>query len=296
MNQRLLVTGAAGVVGSALSPMFRTVFPGCVLVDRQLERERQAEPVGLRVCDLGSAPAVIELVDDVTPDVVVHLAGNKDVFALESNREQATRANVDTTKHIADALKGSQTLVVFVSTDYVFEGTAGPYREDSPTRPRTEYGKSKLAAEEFLKSSDLPVAIARSASLFGYGGDFVSVVQDSLRQGREFAAFSDLVSNPTASLDFFEMLRRIIDRRLTGVFHAAGSEPVSREAFARKIAAASTLDLGLIRSERRQEKVRPADLSLDNSATYSRLEYHPRSLDTILRGEPATSRFPKAVT
>jgi dTDP-4-dehydrorhamnose reductase len=287
MKPRVLLTGAAGVVGSALSAKLAAAFRDCIFVDRI----RQPGQDAIRVCDLESRPAVSALMEDATPDVVVHLAGNKDVFALERSPEQATRANLDTTRNLADALKGSDARLVFVSTDYVFEGVDGPYHESSPTRPRTEYGKSKLAAENLLRESGLPIAIARSSSLFGYPGDFVSVVEQSLRQGREFVAFSDLVSNPTAVDDFFALLCRIIETRATGVFHAAGREPVSRDAFARKIARAAALDAGLIISETRQERVRPADLSLDNSDSYQRLNYFPRALDDILADSRAPSHI-----
>jgi len=274
---RMLVTGAGGVIASALSERFRADYPGCILVDREPLRP------SLTVCDLESLPAVRQLIDEAEPDVVVHLAGNKDVFALEKNPELAKRANVKTTRHIVEALRGSETLIVFISSDYVFEGTDGPYRETSPTRPRTVYGRSKLEAEELLRSCGLPVAIARSASLFGFENDFVSTVKSALSLGQTFAAFSDLVSNPTAVGEFFEILKRIISRRLTGVFHAAGAEADSREAFARKIANAFSLNAGLIRGQPRQETIRPPDLSLDNTATYSALEYCPAALESILR-------------
>jgi dTDP-4-dehydrorhamnose reductase len=279
---RLLVTGAAGVVGSALAPRFREAYPGCVLVERRSRREDAGVPSSTQ-CDLESPAAVARLVEEANPDVVVHLAGNKDVFALEKSPELAARANVGTTKHIAEALRGGKTLVVFISSDYVFEGTGGPYRETSPTRPTTAYGKSKLAAEELLRGSGLPVAIARTSSLFGVPNDFVSTVRTALSTGQVFTAFSDLVSNPTAVTDLFEMLHRIIDRRMTGVFHAAGSEAASREAFARKIAAACGLDATLIRGEQKGDRIRPSDLSLDNAATYARLDYCPASIDETLR-------------
>ncbi len=284
MTPRILVTGAAGVIGSALSRWFTRDYPGCILLDCRPRGVPTPDPVPLTVCDLESRDSVRALIDRVEPDVVVHLAGNKDVFALEKSPETARRANVDTTRNLAEALQGSEALVVFISSDYVFQGTDGPYSESSPTRPQTEYGRSKLAAEDLLRSCGLPVAIARSASLFGFEGDFVSLVRKTLREGKAFVAFSDLVSNPTSVADLFEMLRRIVDGHLTGVFHAAGAEPVSRAEFARKAAAAFSLDTSLIRESPREERVRPADLSLQNSATYEALAYVPSPLEDALRG------------
>ena len=279
---RLLITGAAGVVGSVLAPRFRDAYPGCILVERESRGAVPGVQPSTR-CDLESPASVVRLIEEATPDVVVHLAGNKDVFALEKNPELATRANVNTTRHIVDALRGGTTFVVFVSSDYVFEGTGGPYRETSPTRPTTEYGKSKLAAEELLRESGLPVAIARSSSLFGVHNDFVSTVRTAISRGQIFTAFSDLVSNPTAVTDLFEMLRRIIDRRMSGVFHVAGPEAASREVFARKIAVACGLDATLIRGDKKGDRIRPPDLSLENTATYASLGYRPASIDETLR-------------
>jgi len=284
MTPRVVLTGAAGVIGSVLSKWFTRDYPDCVLVDRRPGSVQTPELARLTLCDLESRESVRALIDSVEPDVVVHLAGNKDVFALEKSPETARRANVDTTRHLAEALQGSQALVVFISSDYVFEGNDGPYSEKSPTHPRTEYGRSKLAAEELLRVSGLPVAIARSASLFGFEGDFVSLVRSTLLQGKDFIAFSDLVSNPTSVTDLFVMLRRIIDGRLTGTFHAAGAESVSRAEFARKVAVASLLSTSLIRETSREERIRPADLSLQNSATYEALAHFPASLEEALRG------------
>ncbi|MBI5800804.1 MAG: SDR family oxidoreductase [Verrucomicrobia bacterium] len=274
---RVLLTGAAGVVGSALARCFSDPAMPLIRVDRP---GREAN--GTIGCDLADPAAVARLIAEQRPDAVLHLAGNKDVFALEKAPALARQANVDTTRNLVDAIAGRDCFFVYLSTDYVFEGTAGPYSETSPAAPRTEYGKSKLAAEHLLSASSRKYAIARSSSIFGYPRDFVSLVLDTLRKGQPFPAFSDLVSNPTYLGTLFEMLRRIISRRSEGVFHTCGSHGFSREAFARKIAAAFNLNAGLIRGETRSERIRPADLSLDNTATCAALGYRPLALEQIL--------------
>ena len=274
---RLLLTGAGGVVGSALARRF--VAAGTTLIQVDRIGGRRAGMVG---CDLTDADAVKALVHEWRPDTVLHVAGHKDVFALEKDPMLARRANVETTKNLRDALEGSNCFFVYLSTDYVFEGKAGLHREDSPTEPTTEYGKSKLEGERLLLASGLHVAIARSANIFGCQRDFVSVVLEALRSGRPFSAFSDMANSPTHVSTLFDILGLIIRRRLSGVFHAAGCERLSREEFARRIAAAFQLDPGLIRGETRTENVRPPDLSLDSRATYAALSYQPRSLEQIL--------------
>jgi dTDP-4-dehydrorhamnose reductase len=267
---RLLITGAGGVIGRALSAFFASRYPDCILTDRAGAMLR---------CDLESPRDVRDLVRDSAPDLVIHLAGNKDVFALEASPGLAFRCNAATTTNIVDALQGRRTFLAFLSTDYVFSGVDGPYRETSPTLPATEYGKSKLAAEQIVQASGLEFAIVRSSSLFGLPGDFVGKVREVLTRGDVFPAYSDLVSNPTSITDLAEMLRRIIEGRLGGIFHASGPEAMSRETFARRIAAALHLNGALIRAEPRDEVIRPADLTLDCSATYARLEYWPAALE-----------------
>ncbi|HYR45006.1 MAG TPA: SDR family oxidoreductase [Terriglobia bacterium] len=278
---RLLVTGAAGAVGSAVSSHFLRADPTCVLVDRNFSPSQSAS--SFVHCNFESPLDVERLINRYQPEIVLHLAGNKDVFALEKDPALAWRANVATTKNLLGALTGAKSLVIYISTDYVFQGTAGPYEETSPTRPTTEYGKSKAAAEACLLDSGLPVAIARSAALFGLTNDFVSVVRDCLAAGKSFPAFSDLVSNPTFVGDLTAMLTRLMDRRLTGVFHVCGSESLSREQFAKMIAGAFGLDAELIHAEKRTERVRPPDLSLSNAATCVALRYRPRPLLEILK-------------
>jgi dTDP-4-dehydrorhamnose reductase len=294
---RLLITGAAGVVGSAVSARFLETDFNCVLVGR--ERPEPGPPQAMVRCDLESRSAVERLIEHTEPEIVLHLAGNKDVFALERMPELAWRANVETTKNLVAALKGSETFVIYISTDYVFEGTAGPYAEASPARPTTEYGRSKLAAEACLLESGLRVAIARSAALFGFPNDFVSVVRDCLTARKPFAAFSDLVSNPTFVEDLSAMLMRLMDARLTGIFHLCGSEPMSREEFAKKIACAFRLDPSLVHREERTERIRPPDLSLSNAATCAALDYRPRPLLRILesiRSRQSETPHPEVTT
>lgn len=274
---RVLITGAAGVVGRALSPFFATWYPGCILSDRQGSGE---QVIG---CDLQSPVDVRRMIDHAAPDILIHLAGHKDVFALQASPDLATRFNTELTTNVVEALRGRRTFLVFLSTDYVFAGVDGPYRETSPTSPTTAYGKSKLAAEHIIQASGLEFALVRSSSLFGFPGDLVEKVRETLTRGAAFPAFSDLVSNPTSISELAEMLRRIVAGKLGGILHASGAEAMSRYAFARRIATALGLNADFVHAQTRDEAIRPPDLSLDCSATYARLDYQPPSLEAALR-------------
>ncbi len=141
---RVLLTGAAGVVGSALAKCFFDAGTSLVPVDRPGN-----QLPGIIGCDLGDATGVRKLIGEQRPDAILHLAGNKDVFALEKAPVLARHANVDTTKNLRDAVEGKDCFFVYLSTDYVFEGTAGPYSETAPAATTTEYRKKNLKAKRF---------------------------------------------------------------------------------------------------------------------------------------------------
>jgi dTDP-4-dehydrorhamnose reductase len=270
-----LITGASGIVGSCLAGYFREVCDELLLVDRVGERG------DVVLLDLADREAARELLVRERPEVILHLAGNKDVFALERDPELSRRINFELTRTLCDLAAEAGLQLVFLSSDYVFDGAGGPYREDSPPHPATCYGRDKLAAERYLLETVEHGAVVRSSGLFGFSGDFVDVVRSVAGRGEEFPAFTNLSNNPTFCGDLFRMLRIVIDRRLSGVFHGCGAETLSRYEFALQIAACFGIDAALI-SQDQKDDIRPDRLALDNRWTYAELRYTPPTIAAVL--------------
>jgi dTDP-4-dehydrorhamnose reductase len=161
-----------------------------------------------------------------------------DVDGCERNPAAAKKANVDTTRNLVSAL-GEDSRFLFVSTDYVFDGKNGPYRENDPVNPVCVYGRSKLEAEDIVRQAPQSLVV-RTIVLFGTGERlrpyFPDWVLGKLSSGEKMRVVDDQSGNTTLASNLAGMCRALIENRATGLYHAAGNEIVSRCEFARRIA------------------------------------------------------------
>ena len=200
------------------------------------------------------------------PDYVIHAAAFTDVDACEIEPQRAWDVNALGTKHVADACEEYGAKLVYVSTDYVFDGEDGPYSEEDPTHPINVYGESKLAGERFtLDRSDN--AVARVCVLYGPNKpNFVTWVIDSLRTNTPINVVSDQYNTPTYVGNCARALLRMCELDLAGVYHVSGREQLSRYAFACAIADVFALNEKLINvtttDTLRQQARRPMNSSL----------------------------------
>lgn len=278
--RKVLITGAGGFVGSCLRRYLHGVRFEFILTDR-----KSVNPV-VHAFDLEDPAPTRALLDRERPDVIVHLAGNKNVFFLEDNPGFSSRVNVDLTRQLCELAADRDIHFIYLSTDYVFDGHSAPFDERSEPDPQTVYGRDKLAAERCVRER-LPITtVLRSAGVFGSQGDFVDRVRSTLAGGERFPAFVNLWNSPTFAGDLFEMIRISIEKRVTGTLHACGSESVSRFDFARRIAEAFGLDADLV-AESRKDDIRPDDLTLNGEDAYRILGYRPPGLVEIIRANRA---------
>jgi dTDP-4-dehydrorhamnose reductase len=208
---RLLVTGAAGMLG-------RDVVAA-------------AEGAGLQVAafaradlDITDATAVNAAVAAARPDAIVNCAAWTDVDGAEAAEEQATAVNGDGAGNVARAAAEHDALVVHVSSDYVFDGTATePYPEDAPTGPAGAYGRSKLAGEHAVAAAGARHAIVRSAWVFGpHGKNFVDTMRRVGAERDEVAVVDDQLGCPTYTGHLAAALLQIAEHGTTGMLHVAG--------------------------------------------------------------------------
>jgi dTDP-4-dehydrorhamnose reductase len=208
---RLLVTGAAGMLG-------RDVVAAAGDAGHEVVALARAE------LDITDADAVRAAIRDARPDAVVNCAAWTDVDGAEASEEAATAVNGAGAGNVAVAATGAGAHLVHVSTDYVFDGDATePYTEDSPTGPRSAYGRSKLAGEHAVTKAGGRAAIVRASWLFGpHGRNFVDTMRRLGAGGHEVAVVDDQVGCPTYTGHLAPALVTIAERGLTGVMHVAG--------------------------------------------------------------------------
>ncbi len=213
---------------------------------------------------------VREMVRELQPDLVIHAAAIPDVDHCEQDPDAAYRVNAQGAQNVALACAHNEAAVVFISTDYVFNGAkAAPYTEFDETRAVNVYGCAKIAAEEAVAAFCRKHYIIRSAWLFApWGRNLVTDTLARLRRGETVRAVSDQYSSPTSALDLAEGIARLVSEPNYGVYHLANRGVLSRYEMARAICRAARLDETLVQpipaSEARRPAPRPAFTALRN--------------------------------
>jgi dTDP-4-dehydrorhamnose reductase len=221
---RVLVTGAGGMLGRALG-----------------ERLQGAHTLflwGREEADLTDEAQVRSAARGITFDAVVHAAAMTNVDGCESAPDDALRVNRDATRHVADLARECGAVFVYVSTDYVFDGTKrSPYLEEDPTGPLNVYGRSKLEGERAAVGSGAKTLIVRTSWLFGPGGkNFVDTIASKLERGESLRVVDDQKGSPTYTRDLAHAIELLLRRGSLGTVHATNSGATTWYGLAREIA------------------------------------------------------------
>jgi dTDP-4-dehydrorhamnose reductase len=209
---RLLVTGAGGMLGQAVSTV-------AVRLGHDVIGLRHGE------LDITDQAAVEALVAEAQPAALVNCAAWTDVDGAEEHEELALAVNGAGAGHLAHAADAAGARIVHVSTDYVFDGRKTiPYVEDDPPSPLGAYGRTKLAGEQAVTAGARDHAIVRTAWLFGAGGrNFVDTMLALGAEREEVRVVTDQVGCPTWAGHLAPALVELAERRDTGVFHVAAA-------------------------------------------------------------------------
>lgn len=234
---RALVIGASGLVGGAL---LRNLGSGSIGTYRSRPRPN------LRQLDATNRSAVAELIQEANPNVIFFPAANPNVDWCERDPAAAEIENLEPLRATLDAAR-TVPLVAY-STDYVFDGAAGPYAESDATNPLSVYGRIKLELEDLVLAA--AGTVIRTVSVFGWepppARNFVLRLAASLSRGERARIPDDQIATPTYVEDLAAASIRIARAREGGIWHVAGEELMARDEFARMIAEVFEVDQSLI--------------------------------------------------
>jgi dTDP-4-dehydrorhamnose reductase len=251
---RWVLTGCRGQLGHALAAQL-AADPGSELL----------AAVDLPELDVSDAAALERLFGGLhaVPDVVANAAAFTHVDRCEREPEAARRANADAPGLLALACARRGARLVHVSTDYVFSGEATrPYREEDAPDPRSVYGRTKLEGERRVLAAAPIHLVVRTSWLFGHGRNFLAAILEQARARRSGAVqgplrvVDDQRGRPTWAVDLAGAIRRLVDRRASGLYHVAGGGIASWWDVARACLDASGF------SDLEVERIRTADLGL----------------------------------
>lgn len=207
---RVLVTGSAGQVGSELPPFLA---------------HHEVVALGRDRLDVADREAVEQVFGEVAPDAVVNCAANNAVDAAEDDEAGAFAVNALGVRHVAVASRRMGAHLVHVSSDYVFSGDKGsPYHEWDEPRPRSAYGRSKLAGEREAMAHAGSWTLARTAYVFGRRGrSLPEAILGRARAGEPLRMVDDQRFSPSCALDVASVLARLAVERRPGLYHVVNA-------------------------------------------------------------------------
>jgi dTDP-4-dehydrorhamnose reductase len=218
------------------------------------------------------------------PDVVIHSAALTDVEKCEVDPQLANSLNVKATKVIAKEVEKINSYLMYISTDYVFDGKTGLYEETDSTNPLNNYGKTKLLGEKFIEDETSKWSIIRTSTPFGvhpFKKTFPVWVYENLKINKKINILEDQFTSPTYVPNLSKMILEITSRSLEGFFHLSGSTKISRFEFAKMIATKLNLDLSLLNPVKIDTMPWKANRPLDSSLNISKI-------NAILKTKPYT--------
>lgn len=239
---RVFIVGASGFVG-------RIMF-------EYLSREHEthgsfySNPVKRLIhLDMTDLKAVKDILTSLKPDVIIHPAANPNVEYCEEHPKETWQVNVEGSRNIIETAREIGVKFVYFSSDYVFDGTNGPYSEDDVPNPINEYGLQKLAVEKLIKNYLEKYLIIRITVVYGWeprGKNFVMGLIKNLKNGDFMKVPYDQIGSPTYANNMIQAVKELIEADKTGIYHVAGTDVMDRYTFAKNVAEIFELDENLL--------------------------------------------------
>ena len=230
MHKKLLVTGSEGQLAKSFLKLFSNNYK-IFYYDK-------------KTLDISSSDQVKKILNEIQPEVILNCAAFTNVDLCEDKEDLAYELNANSIKNFS-SFNGH---FFHISTDYVFDGTSGPYYEDDITNPINVYGKSKLLGESIVEDLFDKYTILRTNILFGKdsSASFLNWVVNSLRNNQEIKVVNDQINNPVSVYDCSRTINQLINESILGKYHLGSDNLCSRFDFAMKIAEVWNLDSNLV--------------------------------------------------
>lgn len=262
---KILITGANGLLGQKLVTLYSS-NPGYSVVATSKSKARfdiQSDKLVFHKIDITCSEDVSTLVKVSRPDVIIHTAAITQVDDCQLNPQNCYKVNVEGTMNIVQACRETGAFLIHLSTDFIFDGKKGPYRETDQANPISIYGESKLEAEQIVQLTLENHAIVRTVLVYGYLPDtsrsnIVLWVYNSLRKGDSIRVVTDQLRTPTLAEDLALGCKLIADSGHKGVFHISGKDLLSPYEMAIQTARSYKLDERLIHKANSSNFTQPA--------------------------------------
>lgn len=296
---KVLIIGGGGQVGSKLIALTKQ-NSDLEIHATFLTRQPLLNSARVYQVDKTNREEIQNLVKKVAPKIVIDTAALHNVDFCEKNKEAAQAVNVKGTKNVAEACKKHGAKMIFISTDYVFDGDQGNYKETDKVNPINYYGTSKLEGEMAVAQSCNDYVIARPSVIYGWISQEQQTAQSASGKPQNFLIWliqklknaepvrivTDQYSSPTLADNLAEILLELGKSDLVGIYHASGKTRLNRFDFSVKVAEKLGFDLGLVSpvtsDQFKQVGKRPRDTSLNVDKVEDHLNVKMLSVDEAL--------------
>lgn len=226
--QTVLITGANGFVGSYLTRLLLDDYKVIATGKGECRFDINHTNFRYKSLDFTLESEVAAVLSDLRPEVIVHAGAMSKPDDCELDRAGAYRTNVTGTGYLLKEAARLRSFFLYLSTDFIFSGEEGMYSEEDPAAPVNYYGQTKLEAEALVRQYPYDWSIARTVLVYGHPqggrGNILTMVANSLKEGKPLRIFNDQVRTPTYVEDLAQGLKSIIDKRAAGVFHLSGED------------------------------------------------------------------------
>jgi len=282
---KCLVTGSSGLIGSKLVYDLEQIGHTVISCYNNI-KPQFGIPTKL---DLLNLTDISKTIKKFHPDTIIHLAALTDVEKCEVEKQLANSINEKATELIVKEAENIGCFLIYLSTDYVFDGKKGFYTETDFPKPLNHYGKTKLTGENFVKNSNTKWSVIRTSTPYDihyYKKTFPIWIIENLQKNIKLNIVEDQYTSPTYVPNLSKMILEIITQKLEGFFHLSGSTRISRFEFAKKIIENLDLNSSLLNPVKLDtmpwKSKRPLDSSLDVSKSNLILTTKPFSIEDSL--------------
>lgn len=266
---KLLITGSSGLLGHNLFTILDKDYDLSGIA-RDQKNHFVTEPL-----DLSNFRKLVDVLKKIKPKFLIHTAAISSHVECEKNPELARLLNYDVTKLLAEYSEELKYKFIFISSDAVFDGESGKYKEDDPTNPFSFYGELKVQAENYIRKNIDDYLILRG-SFFGRSLEknksIFEFFYNNLQNGKKFDAYIDVISNSTDVFSLGKIIKSLIELNSTGIYHYGCRDSYSKYELAVSIAQETNLDINLIQRKNSDQVANKFFTKRDISLNTSKLE------------------------
>lgn len=275
-GKKILLIGANGFLGTNILNLINekeTIDQNLFFYGADLINTNISQDIPFFSLDITNLVNVSKTINNIIPDVIILTAAMTNVDQCEKDKNIATRVNVEGPKNIIKACKKLNSKLIFISTDFVFDGTKEEgeyYSELDPPLPLNHYAKTKYEAEQSIINSGIEYLICRTAVLYGWNKNklnFVTWMLKNFGQNSKISLINNQINSPTYVRNLSEIILKLIEKDAHGIYHTAGNNALSRYNMGLNCAEifdfSQKLIIGIDNLE--QQAIRPKNVGLDIS-------------------------------